>query len=123
MRSMAGPAVLAYERGGLLKNVLGLLAAGEMVADKTPWVGNRIDPAPLAGRAVLGAIVGGAIAYDTDQNVVFGGLLGAAAAVAAAHLAFHARRRLPLSNVAAGLLEDALVAGLASAAASRDVSG
>lgn len=120
MRSMAGPTVLAREHAGMLKNVLALLAAGEMVADKTPFVGNRIDPAPLAGRAVIGAIVGGAIAYDADENVVFGSLLGAAAAVAAAHLAFHARRSLPLSNVTAGLLEDALVAGLASAAGNRD---
>jgi uncharacterized membrane protein len=116
MRSTAGAAVLAFQRGGLLKNVLATLAAGEIVADKTAAVGNRIDPAPLAGRALMGAIVGGVIAHEADDTVTFGALLGAAAAVAAAHLAFHARRRLPLPNVPAGLIEDALVASLASAA-------
>ena len=119
MRSTAGAVALAFQRGGFLKNVLGALAAGEIVADKTAAVGNRIDPAPLAGRALMGAIVGGLIAREADDNVAFGALLGAAAAVAAAHLAFHVRRRLPLPNVAAGFMEDALVASLASAAVRR----
>ncbi len=116
MRSMAGPAALALPRGGLLARVVGLLAASEMVADKTAFVGDRIDAGPLAGRAVIGAIVGGVIAYEAEESVALGGLLGAAAAVAAAHLAFQARRRLPVSNVEGGLIEDALVAGLASLA-------
>lgn len=116
MRTMAGPAALALKHPGPLMNVVGVLAAGELIADKTSRIGNRIDAAPLTARAVMGAIVGGVIAHEEDGNVVLGGLLGAATAVAAAHLAFQARRRLPLPNVAAGLLEDALVAGLASAA-------
>jgi uncharacterized membrane protein len=116
MRSMAGPAALAVQHGGLVERLFGLLAASEAVADKTSFVGNRIDPAPLAARALIGAIVGGIVASKEEGSVAFGGLLGAAAAVAAAHLAFHLRRRLPLSNIAAGLLEDALVAGLVLAA-------
>jgi len=47
-------------------------------------------------------------------NVAAGALLGAAAAVAAAHLAFHLRRRSRLPNVVNGVLEDALVFGLAA---------
>lgn len=114
MRTMAGPARLAIQRGGLLKNVVSLMAAAEMIADKTSLVGNRIDAGPLAGRAVMGAVVGGIIAYDEDANVALGGLLGAAAAVAAAHLAYHARKRLAASNVVGGVLEDAVVVGLAA---------
>ena len=117
MRSMAGPAALAIQRGGVMKHILTVMAAGEMVADKTPFVGNRTDPGPLAARAVLGAIVGGVIAHDSRGNIAFGALLGAAAAIAAAHLAFEARRRLPISNVTAGLIEDAVVVGLGSRAA------
>jgi uncharacterized membrane protein len=117
MRTMAGAAAIAAERGGPLAAVVGLLAAGEMAADKTRFVGNRIDPFPLAGRAVLGAVVGGIIAHEEDGNVLLGGLLGASTAVVAAHLAYHARKRLPLSNVAAGMAEDALVLALASAVA------
>jgi uncharacterized membrane protein len=117
MRSMAGAAALAAERGGPIAGLVGLLAGGEMIADKTSLVGNRTDAAPLAGRAVLGAVVGGIIAHEEEANVAFGALLGASAAVVVAHLAFHARKRLPLSNVAAGLAEDALVVALGSAVA------
>ena len=117
MRSFAGAAALAAERGGPLAGLIGLVAGGEMIADKTSLVGNRIDAAPLAGRAVIGAVVGGLVAHEEDANVVFGALLGASTAVVVAHLAFQARRRVPLPNVAAGLAEDALVVALGSAVA------
>lgn len=118
MRSMAGPAAVAFRYGGPLRAVAAALAAGEMAADKTPFVGNRIDAVPLGGRAVMGALVGGLIARDARENVAAGAALGAAAAVAMAHLAFHARRRLPLPNVVAGLLEDAVVIASAGSASS-----
>ena len=117
MRSMAGPATLAFARRSASRPVMALLAAGEMVADKTPFVGNRIDPLPLAGRAVLGAVVGGLVAGEQRGNVLLGGVIGAATALAAAHLAYQARKRLPLPSAAAGLLEDALVLALARRAA------
>jgi uncharacterized membrane protein len=112
VRSMAGPAALAFESDGPVKNVVGLLAAGEMIADKTPFVGDRIEAAPLAARAVIGGIVGGVVAYEADDNVLIGGLLGASAAIAAAHLAYRLRKRLPVSNPVGGAIEDAFVLGL-----------
>jgi uncharacterized membrane protein len=112
VRSMAGPAALAFESDGPVRNVVGLLAAGEMIIDKTPFVGDRIDAAPLAARAVMGGIVGGVVAYEADDNVLIGGLLGASAAIAAAHLAYRLRKRLPVSNPVGGAIEDAFVLGL-----------
>jgi uncharacterized membrane protein len=112
MRSMAGPAALAFRDNSVLKPVVGVLAAAELIADKTSFVGNRIDAAPLAGRAVLGALVGGIVAHEEHGNIAFGGLMGAAAAIVAAHLAFAARRRLAGSSMAGGFVEDALVLGL-----------
>jgi uncharacterized membrane protein len=117
MRSMAGAATLAYEHGGAVGDVVGLLAAGEMIADKTPFVGERLERGPLAGRALLGAAVGAAVAYEERDSMLVGALMGAAVAVAAAHLAFHVRQRLPLSDALGGLLEDAVVMGLAARAA------
>ena len=117
MRSTAGAAALAAERGGPIAGLVGLLAGGEMIADKTSLVGNRTDALPLAGRAVLGAVVGGIVAHEEDANVVIGALIGASTAVIVAHLAFHARKRLPLSNVAGGMAEDALVVALGAAVA------
>jgi uncharacterized membrane protein len=114
MRSMAGVAALAFAHPGVARSVMGVAAAGEMIADKTPWVGDRIDPLPLTGRVVMGAGVGVLIAVERKMNPLLGGLLGAATALITAHLAYHLRKRLPLSPVAAGLLEDGLVVAIAA---------
>lgn len=111
MRSMAGPLTLALRHGGALTRGLMAMAAGEMIADKTPYVGNRIDPLPLGGRAAMGAAVGLLIAREARENMLVGAMIGAAAAVAAAHLAYRLRKALPLSAVVGGILEDAVVMG------------
>ena len=87
MRSMAGPAVLARRHGGMVHGVMAVLAAGEMVADKTTLIGDRIDPIPLAGRACMGALVGGLIARRERGHTLLGALIGGSAAVIVAHLA------------------------------------
>jgi uncharacterized membrane protein len=113
IRSMAGVATLAWPHRGLAQPVLALAAASEMIADKTPFVGDRIEPLPLGGRAVIGAGIGALIARQHAQNAVLGAMIGASTAVVVAHLAYHARKRLPLSSVAGGLLEDSLVIAIA----------
>ena len=121
MRSMAGPAALALDdddgildhRGGrMLRRVLPILAAGEMIADKLPFMGDRIDPLPLAGRAAMGALVGGVIAREDNGSVAAGALIGAATAVVIAHIAYQIRKRLPVSTVVGGVLEDGVVLGI-----------
>jgi hypothetical protein len=111
MRSMAGAATLAARHGGLLKSATALMAAGEMAADKTLIVGNRTDAVPLIGRAVMGGLLGGLVARERHDGMLLGGLVGAATAVLATHLAYQLRTRLPLSTGTGGLLEDAIVVG------------
>ena len=123
MRSMAGAATLAAQYGGMLKPATALLAAGEMMADKTSFVGNRTDATPQAGRAVMGAVVGGFIAAEERQSVWLGALVGAAIAVVATHGAFQLRTRLPLSTTVSGLIEDALVIGAATLYAGQSRRG
>lgn len=119
MRSFAGPATLALRYGGVWKTIVPLMAAGEMVADKTEAIGNRTDPAPLAGRAVMGALVGALVAREHREPPVTGALLGAAVAVAAAHLAFQIRRRMPMNNALAGIVEDAVVVSICACCVPR----
>ena len=119
MRSMSGAAALGLRRGGTMQGATTAMAVAEMLADKTPFVGNRIDPLPLAGRALMGAIVGGVIARDHHTSLFAGSLIGAAAAVIAAHAAFRLRTRVPLSNISAGLIEDAVILGVTSLFARR----
>ena len=115
MRSMSGAAALAAGRGGLLPRLATTLAAGEMVADKTEAIGDRTDALPMGGRAMMGALVGGFVARDHRTSIVAGALIGAAAAIAMTHLAYHVRKRLPVSNLIGGLSEDALVAAIGAA--------
>jgi uncharacterized membrane protein len=114
MRSMAGLATFAWPRRGGVRPLIALAAVGELIADKTPIVGDRIDALPLAGRAFMGATVGALIAREQEQNAFLGGMLGAATALIAAHLAYQGRKRLPVPNLAGGLLEDSLVIAIAS---------
>jgi uncharacterized membrane protein len=123
IRSMAGPTTWALGHEGGLKRVTALLAAGEMLADKTPFVGNRTAALPLAGRAMMGALVGIGSARDARANALTGAVIGAVAAIAFAHLAFQARRHLPFSSALGGLLEDAVVIGIAACCVTRASSG
>lgn len=122
MRSMAGPAALAVQQGGTLGRVLPLMAAGEMLVDKTSFVGDRIDPLPLTGRALMGAIVGAVVARRHGQPRVPAALVGAGIAIAAAHLAYHARKRAPGPAMLAGAAEDAIVVGLCAVRARGQAS-
>src|SRR5690606_8181083 len=115
IRSMAGPATLAIGHGVWLTRAAVALAAGEMLVDKTPFVGARTDALPLAGRAILGGIVGAVIAQERRGSRLLGGAIGAATSVAAAHLASGARRRYPSANVLGGVLEDLIVVGVGGA--------
>ena len=122
MRSLAGPTALAFQHGGFAKNIASVLAAGEMAMDKTSIVGDRIDAIPLAGRAVMGALAGTVVARESDSNVFVAAAVGAAAAVAMAHLAFRLRRRFPGSSTVGGFVEDALVIGLGALYCRKSVS-
>lgn len=113
MRSMAGAATLALEDGAVMRAPVAI-AAAEMLLDKTGLIGDRIDPIPLAGRAMMGSLVGGVAARSAQTSVVLGGLLGGAAAIVATYVAYDARSRVPLPNVLAGILEDTIVIGLAA---------
>lgn len=128
MRSMSAPALLSRHlsqqkgRDGSVARllasrrtatVLTLLAGGEMVADKTPFVPSRTEPPSLAGRALAGALSGAAIADRRGGSQVGAALLGAAAAVGATHLAYNLRveaeERSGIPNAILGLVEDAVV--------------
>lgn len=119
MRSMSGPAILAAGRGGVLPRIAAALAAGEMVADKTEKIGDRIDPLPLGGRAAMGALVGGFVAHERHSNLLLGAALGAAAAVVMAHVAYHLRKQAAASSLFGGLTEDAIVTAAGALYASR----
>lgn len=120
MRSLTPEAVLvargriapdANARGAIL-----LAAAGELVADKLPWVPSRIKPGPYLGRISSGAFSGRTVGGDE------GALAGAAASAITTFLGYQARRAASRHSAARGfvaaLVEDALAIGAANAGVS-----
>lgn len=127
MRAMSAPALLSYaattgQNEGLSKTplasqnvskTLGLLAVGEMIADKLPAIPDRTSTSSLAARAASGAFAGAAIFNSEKKSVGIGAAVGALAAVASAFAAFQVRRKagkeLNVPDPVVALVEDALV--------------
>ncbi len=129
LRSMSGPAFLAraVRRGDArasnlpalssarVSNLLSLLAIGEMIADKTPFVPARTSAPALLGRAFSGALVGAELFSSEGRRRNSGAVLGALSALATAY----AGEKLRLEGARKGIpdpllatLEDRLVLSL-----------
>ena len=88
---------------------LTLLALGEMIADKAPFIPNRTDAGPLSARIVSGGLCGAVICSAGKQSAIAGGIVGGLAAVGGAFLGYQARKRLP--GFGTGLAEDVVAIG------------
>lgn len=107
---------LARRRRGLVVPILGtMLAIGELIADKLPFVPARTRPLPAIVRALSGATAGGIVARRAGRSSVMGILLGATAAMTTTQLGLRLRRAAEgtLPRIVAGLVEDALAVTLA----------
>ena len=92
-------------------------ALGEYIADKLPSTPSRISPGPLAGRLILGGLVGAIVAAAFRRPLANGIALGALGAAAGAFGGFYARRGLTkgagLPDMAVALSGDAAAVALA----------
>ena len=130
LRSMAAPALLsrAVQRGEVgelrdtrfaalgfpkVSTTLQLLMVGEMVADKTPFIPSRTSAPALIGRALSGALVGGALFAAEKRRPASGAVLGALSATAAAYVGETLRtkgaEKFEGPDQILGLLEDGAV--------------
>ena len=138
LRSMAAPSQLsralgppgARRRRGAVADLLARPATrsllqvallGELVADKLPGIPDRIEPGPLLGRALVGALAGAVLARRDGEPAALGAVAGAGAAVLAACAGYAARRALTrgagLPDLPVALCEDVLAVATARAAA------
>ena len=120
MRSLTPEAVLVA-RGKLtreegVRNLILIAAAGELVADKLPFVPSRIKPGPYLGRISSGAFSGRTVGGEE------GALVGGAASAITTFLGYQGRkaasRRSATRGFVAALVEDALAIATANAAVS-----
>jgi uncharacterized membrane protein len=98
---------------GRLRAGLLVAGAGEMAADKSPWIPARSAPAALAGRVISGTLAGRQLAGGRGARV------GAATAAATTYASERVRellgQRLALPDPVLAVAEDALVLSVATA--------
>lgn len=108
-----------WVRAPWMPKLLGIAAAGEVVADKVAPLPPRTDAGPLVGRAVIGGLIGVLAARSRGERPLVPGVVGAGAAIAGAHLFTRSRASLTRSGVpdaSVAVVEDVVVALLTGAA-------
>ncbi|HZQ86980.1 MAG TPA: hypothetical protein VFA83_19195 [Acidimicrobiales bacterium] len=114
-----GPGLPAALRGAAARPAAAIGVATELVLDKLPFTGSRLEPPGLAGRLVFAAGAGAALARAAGRPVLPAAAVACVASLAAAKAGHDARaaaaERFP--PLAVALAEDALAVALAAAAA------
>ena len=97
--------------------VFTLLAAGELAADKTDWIPDRIAPGPLLVRLVLGGVAGSICAMTLNGSGIEGVVLGVVGAALGAFCGFMIRRdmveRIGCAEWKVALVEDLIAVACA----------
>jgi len=138
LRSFSAPTVISYlSRQGLLPGnsklsflarpstgvTAAVLAAGELIADKLPFIPRRTKIGPLTARALSGGLAGAAIFSSRKKPIWTGILIGAGAAIGATYAAYELRKRagaaLKIPDPILAIAEDAIVAASSYAVISR----
>jgi len=116
-RSLAAPAATLVGRGSSLARAAGVLAAGELVADKLPMTPSRLSPPALGLRALSGAWSGGSVASARSGSRVVGMACGLGGALLGSWLGYTTRATLVkkrgLPDFAVALGEDFIALGAA----------
>jgi uncharacterized membrane protein len=106
---------LAFMGTALVTYLFTLLATGELIADKLPFIPSRLSAGPLAGRVVLGALCGSTLQAASNQPLAVGALFGGLGALLGAWLGYTLRKRLVtrggLRDLVVALAEDAIAIG------------
>jgi uncharacterized membrane protein len=99
----------------IVSKTIHTLAAGEFVGDKLPETPDRVAPAPLTGRAVMGAISGAVIYTLAKKSPMTGALIGGLTAIVSSYAMYKLRKEIKLNtnvpDLTLGIAEDALVTG------------
>ncbi len=95
---------------------LGLSAVGEFVGDKLPKTPSRLEPLPLLGRLVIGAVAGIALYTEAGESALEGAAFGALGAALGSFGGYYARKGLVQSTETPdplwAVLEDGIALGL-----------
>lgn len=130
MRSMSAPALLSdylkehpsrrlrntplyFMQSEKAATIFKILAAIEMLGDKSPSAPDRIKPSSLLVRGLSGALVGATLSRARRKRNVGGGAVGFISALASSYIIYYLRKKLAKNSLipdpVLGFLEDLLV--------------
>jgi uncharacterized membrane protein len=114
---------LAFMGSTIALAIFSVLAIGELIADKLPWIPKRTSPAPLLARFVTGGLCGACLCAAAGQSSVIGALVGGIGGIAGAFLGYHGRRwfvtNLHIKDFIVAVCEDLVAIVLALFVVSR----
>jgi uncharacterized membrane protein len=114
---------LAFMQSTTAVAIFSVLAIGELVADKLPWMSKRTAPAPLLARIVMGSLCGACLSGAAGKSLVVGALLGGVGGLVGAFLGYYVRRglvtKLHIKDFIVAISEDLLAISFALFIASR----
>jgi len=120
--AVAGSA-LGFMAAPITGYVFAALAIGELIADKLPFIPSRLQPGPLGGRVISGALTGAVAAIAMQGSPLLAGIAGAIGGLAGSYGGHAVRRDLTVGRklpaIPIALVEDAVAIGLAVLAVSR----
>jgi uncharacterized membrane protein len=94
LRTFTAPAATLTIDRPVWSGLVTLLAAGELVADKLPFMPSRLSPGSLGARLVSGSLCGRALAQRFEGNAAVGLILGALGAAGSAYAGYTIRHEL-----------------------------
>jgi uncharacterized membrane protein len=97
--------------------IFSLLAIGELIGDKLPWIPRRTAVGPLLARILTGGLSGACLCASANQSLGLGVVLGAVGAIIGAFAGCQSRKRLVaqlnVPDFVVALFEDAGAISLA----------
>jgi hypothetical protein len=135
MRSTVGLAAVVAEgdpdglpevlRHRLAKPAAAVAVAAELVLDKMPFTGSRLEPAGMAGRLVFAGAAAGLAASRSARNVAAATLVAAASAAVTAKVSHDLRARLARTapDWVVAIVEDLVALTVAAAGCRRSTLG
>jgi uncharacterized membrane protein len=106
---------LAWVANKISLVVFSLLAIGELIADKLPFIPGRTQPGPLGARIIFGALCAAALCFSGGASLLLGAILGGVGGIAGAFAGYNYRRWLSrgakLPDLLIALLEDLVAVG------------
>ncbi len=117
--------IFIFMRSRHFHGILKIAAVGEMIADKLPFISDRISPGPLLARTLSGAFCGGLLFKESGKREIFGAATGGFTALVSTSIFYHIRKLIGIKSgvhdAIIGFCEDIAATAIGMSAFKKDL--